>query len=70
MPNEILLEEHADQPAAHARMGELKKKNPSATYSVMQGKKSQKWHVVRHTSGGMSMAEGAEGMSFEDFLAN
>lgn len=67
MDIEILTEEHNDQSSANTRMGELKKKNPSAKYSVIQGKKSGKWHVVRHTSGGMSMAESAE-ISFEDFL--
>lgn len=65
----ILLEDHPDQGSANARMDVLKKKNPSAQYSTIQGKKSGKWHVVRHTSGGMSMAESVETPSFEDYLS-
>lgn len=65
----ILLEDHPDQGSANARMDVLKKKNPSAQYSTIQGKKSGKWHVVRHTSGGMSMAESVETPSFEEYLS-
>ena len=55
-----------DRGAAERRMADLKRRNPNATYTVTQGKKSGKWHVVHHTSGGMRMVEDT---SFDSYLA-
>ncbi len=54
---EMMSEEHATREQAEKRMAEIEKKHPMAKHTVMQGRRSGKWHVVRHTSGGMHVIE-------------
>lgn len=63
---EIFTEEHATREQAEKRMSEIEKKHPMAKHTVMQGRRSGKWHVVRHTGGGMHVVESVE--SVEDLL--
>lgn len=52
--NELLSEEFEHEHQANARMAELQKKHPQRKYSVQPGRKSGKFHVMHHTSGGSS----------------
>lgn len=54
---EILDEEHSTKEAAEKRMEELKKKHPDTQHSVVQGRRSGKWFVMRHTRGGSHVVE-------------
>lgn len=54
---DVMIEEHATREQAEKRMSEIEKKHPMAKHTVMQGRRSGKWHVVRHTSGGMHVIE-------------
>jgi len=52
--NELLSEEFDHEHQAIARRDELRKKYPNRQYTHQQGRKSGKWHVMHHTSGGSS----------------
>lgn len=49
---DYISEEFDTEEAAKAHMEKLKAKS-SATHSVVKGRQSGKWHVLRHTAGGM-----------------
>ncbi|AMQ65920.1 exodeoxyribonuclease VII large subunit [Stenotrophomonas phage vB_SmaS-DLP_6] len=58
--NEELFNEengHATRKAAEGRLEALEKKHPLAKHSVIQGRRTGRWHVVRHTSGGQHIVE-------------
>lgn len=60
LTTELFTEEHATREAAQKRLEAIEKKHPLAKHSVIQGRRTGKWHVVRHTSGGMHVVEGYE----------
>lgn len=60
LTSELFTEEHATREAAQKRLEAIEKKHPLAKHSVIQGRRTGKWHVVRHTSGGMHVVEGYE----------
>jgi ribosomal protein L24 len=53
-------EGHATKDGAEEAMKKHDKKHPSAKHTVMQGRRSGRWHVVRHTGGGMHVVEEVE----------
>lgn len=60
---EDFLEEengHATRKAAEGRLEALEKKHPLAKHSVIQGRRTGRWHVVRHTSGGQHIVESVD----------
>ena len=60
LTSELFTEEHATREAAQKRLEAIEKKHPLAKHSVIQGRRTGKWHIVRHTSGGMHVVEGYE----------
>lgn len=60
-PDFELVEEHSTEEQAREAMAKHEKKHPNAKHTVMQGRRTGKWHVVRHTSGGMHIIEGKDG---------
>jgi hypothetical protein len=60
---EDFLEEengHATRKAAEGRLEALEKKHPLAKHSVIQGRRTGRWHVVRHTSVGQHIVESVD----------
>ena len=61
-------EEYDSEGDANKALERISKRSPNAKHSVIKGKKSGKFHVVRHTSGGMSMVNEAEEIGIEEIL--
>lgn len=55
-----IVEEFSSKEAADKALEKHNAKHPTAKHSVIQGRRSGKWHVVRHTSGGMHIVEADE----------
>lgn len=55
--DDVLIEGHKDRAAADVQLAAIDKKHPLGKHSVVQGRRSGAWHVVRHTSGGMHIVE-------------